>query len=135
MEDKLEFSNMDEIQHHMATSVADDLIRDYEKSIKNAMKFRDVYSYTSSLCSVLLITVSLICGIIGTLAINESLSKAAAVVTLTIGAIDRLKFYSDKKYEQISKQLIKMFGKSGLNTYGIYERPASSTASTSPKSD
>ena len=60
---KLEFGDVSEIKHHMAASVADDLVRDYETSVKSLMRNRKLYSALLAICSIDIVLTSLACGI------------------------------------------------------------------------
>ena len=116
----MEFSDEKEFKHHLATSIADDVVGDYESTVKGLMKSRKMLEYVAGACSIMILVISLLSGILGIIDINPIVTKMAAILTLCIGAIERLKVFSDNKFADHTNRLGRLIKKSGLSTFGIY---------------
>ena len=116
----LEFSDEKEFKHHLATSIADDVVGDYEATVKGLIKSRKMLEYVAGACSIMILVISLLSGILGIIDINPMVTKIAAILTLCIGAVERLKVFSDNKFADHTNRLGRLIKKSGLSTFGIY---------------
>lgn len=88
----LEFSDDKDFQHHLATSIADDVVADYESTVKNLIKTRKILQYCVSISSIIILVISFLSGILGIIDIYPLVTKFAAILTLGIGAEKDLKY-------------------------------------------
>ena len=116
----LEFSDEKEFKHHLATSIADDVVGDYEATVKGLMISRKMLQYVAGACSIMILVISLLSGILGIIDINPMVTRIAAILTLCIGAVERLKVFNDNKFADHTNRLGRLIKKSGLSTFGIY---------------
>ena len=116
----MEFSDDKEFKHHLATSIADDVVGDYEATVKGLIKSRKMLEYVAGACSIMILVISLLSGILGIIDINPMVTRIAAILTLCIGAVERLKVFSDNKFADHTNRLGRLIKKSGLSTFGIY---------------
>ena len=131
----LDFKSDQEFQHHLATSIADDVVGDYERTVKELIKSRKILNILTGMCSVLILVISLGSGIMGIVDVDPVLNKMAAILTLTIGAIERFKVYSSQKYANQTSQLSRLIKKSGLKTFGVYSDTDVSRTDRSSQTD
>ena len=116
----LEFSDEKNFQHHLATSIADYVVEDYESTVKGLIRSRKILQYCIVAASILILVISFLSGILGIFDINAMVTRFAAILTLGIGAIERFKVFSESKYSSHTTRLARLIKKSGLETFGIY---------------
>ena len=116
----LEFSDDKNFQHQLATSIADDVVEDYESTVKGLIRSRKILQYCIAGASIMILLISFLSGILGIFDINSMITRLAAVLTLSIGAIERFKVFSESKYRYHTNRLARLIKKSGLETFGIY---------------
>ena len=116
----LEFQDEKDFKHHLATSIADDVVGDYESTVKGLMKSRKILQYAIGACSIMILVISLLSGILGIINIDPIVTKLAAILTLCIGAIERFKVFNDNKFTDHTNRLARLIKKSGLSTFGLY---------------
>ena len=122
----LEFSSNAELQHHLATSIADDVVHDYESTVKSLMRGKKIFGIASMVCSFIVVFISLATGVLGMFNTNEVIAKIASVVTLSIAGVERIKVFCDSRQKENTTGLVRMIKKSGLETFGIYDRSGQS---------
>ena len=67
----LEFSDEKNFQHHLATSIADDVVEDYESTVKGLIKSRKILQYCIATSSIMILVISFLSGILGIFDINH----------------------------------------------------------------
>ena len=110
-----------ELKHNLGEKLGHDVIDDYESDVKCQMRTRTVYSILSTFCSVLILLISFVSGIIGIIDISPVISKVAAGATLSIAGVERVKAFADNNKITAIKKLSRLYQRTGVDTFGLYD--------------
>ena len=110
-----------ELKQNLGEKLGQDVIDDYESDVKCQMRTRKIYSILSTFCSVLILLISFVSGIVGIIDISPVISKVAAGATLSIAGVERIKAFADNKTNIAIKKLSRLYQKTGIDTFGLYD--------------
>ena len=111
-----------ELKHNLGEKLGHDVIDDYESDVKCQMRTRKIYSILSTFCSVLILLISFVSGIVGIIDISPIISKVAAGATLSIAGVERIKAFADNNKITAIKKLSRLYQRTGVDTFGLYDR-------------
>ena len=110
-----------EMKQNLVEKLAEGVTQDYESSVKELTRNRKCFLYLSTCCSILILLISFVAGIVGVVGISELITRIAGGATLMIAAVERVKAFSDNNYSKSSKILTRLYKKSGIDTLGLYD--------------
>ena len=111
-----------ELKQNLGEKLGQDVIDDYESDVKCQMRTRKIYSILSTFCSVLILLISFVSGIVGIIDISPIISKVAAGATLSIAGVERIKAFADNNTNIAIKKLSRLYQRTGVDTFGLYDR-------------
>ena len=110
-----------EIRQNLGERLGQDVIKDYESNVRSLMRSRRIYGALSTFCSVIILLISFVSGIVGIVGISTIVSKIAAGATLGIAGVERIKAFADHNATKSSKHLSRLYQKTGIDTFGLYD--------------
>lgn len=111
-----------ELKQNLGEKLGQDVIDDYESDVKSLMRNRRIYEGLSTFCSIIRLFISFVAGIVEIIGISTIVNKVAAGATLGIAGVERIKAFADNNAIKSSKQLSKLYQKTGIDTFGLYDR-------------